>query len=299
MIRLAALTAIAAVGEDQDLAPLAQALARRGIALEELAWDDPTVSWRRFAAVLIRSPWDYSERHKEFFPFLRRLAAAVPLLNPYPLLAWNLDKRYLAELAAAGVATIPTRILERTEDWPETLPAGEWVLKPAIGAGSRGARRFPAAQAAAMRAHAEALLRAGRGVLLQPYLAEIEAAGETALVYFAGRYSHAIRKRALLPQDGEAVRALYNPERIARHRPSKAEKAAGERVLAFLRERFPEHWPPLYARVDLIPARGGPLLLELALAEPSLFLDSGRGAAARMAAALAAALEKLPAPALG
>lgn len=293
MPRLAALTAIAAFGEDQDLPPLAAALARLGIALEERAWDDFTVCWRRYDAVLIRSPWDYSERHREFFSFLAQLAQERPLLNPYPLLAWNLDKHYLGDLAAAGIPTVPTRFVERIEEWSERLPTGEWVLKPAIGAGSRGARRVRGEQAKALDAEVEALLADGRGLLIQPYLAEIEARGETALIYFGGRYSHAIRKVALLPADGEPIRALYNPERIARHRPSAAERAVGEKVLEALKARFPEQWPPVYARVDLIPAREGPLLLELELAEPSLFLAYGRGAAARMAAEVAAALDRL------
>ncbi len=291
MIRIAALTAIAAFGEDQDLPPLRAALGRYGIAVEELAWDDPTVSWGRFRAVLLRSPWDYSERHQAFFAFLEGLAQRLPLLNPYPVLRWNLDKRYLRELEAEGVAIVPTRFIEVPGDWPESLAgSAEWVIKPAIGAGSRGARRFPAGRAGEAREHANALLASGRGVLLQPYIANVEERGETALVYFAGRLSHAIRKQALLAADGAAVRALYNPERIAPHRPEPAERRAGERVLRVLARRFAAHWPLPYARIDLLPAAGGPRLLEVELAEPSLFLAYGRGAAARFARAIAAAL---------
>lgn len=291
MIRIAALTAIAAFGEDQDLPPLRAALGRHGIAVEELAWDDPTVSWARFRAVLLRSPWDYSERHRSFFAFLEWLAQRVPLLNPFPILRWNLDKRYLRELEAEGVAIVPTRFIEAPGDWPERLAGSEeWVVKPAIGAGSRGARRFPAVQPEAAREHALALLNGGRGALLQPYLPTVEERGETALVYFAGRLSHAIRKQALLAANGEAVRALYNPERIAPHRPEPAERRAGERVLAVLARRFAGHWPLSYARIDLLPTAAGPLLLEVELAEPSLFLAYGRGAAGRFARAIAAAL---------
>lgn len=296
MIPLAALTAIAARGEDEDFGPLRAALERHGIALEALAWDDPSVSWSRFAAVLLRSPWDYSERHREFFPFLERLAALRPLLNPYPVLRWNLDKRYLAELAAGGIAIVPTRILERPEEIPgEFADALAWVVKPAIGAGSRGARRFARERLAEAQAHAAELLAAGRGALLQPYRQEIEAGGETALVYFGGRLSHAVRKLAPLDPDGGAVRALFNPERITPHRPTPAERAAGRRVLDWLARRFPGHWPLAYARVDLLPAAEGPLLLELELAEPSLFLGFARGAAARFARVLAGRLRALAA----
>jgi len=45
-----------------------------------------------------------------------------------------------------------------------------------------------------MRTHIARLLEQQRSVLLQPYLDRVDEQGETALIYFEGQYSHAIRK---------------------------------------------------------------------------------------------------------
>ena len=56
-------------------------------------------------------------------------------------------------------------------------------------------------------------------------------------------------------------------------------------MLAWVRERTGE--VPLYARVDLVPGDdGAPQVIEVELTEPSLFLTTDDGAAARFAAAI-------------
>src|SRR3982751_1456682 len=112
MPRLALATAIAATGQDHDLAPLLEACARAGLGADVVAWDDPTVSWNRFDAVLLRSPWDYTERHAEFMAWCERVNRVSMLLNPLHVLRWNTDKHYLAELAATGVPVVPSFFVE-------------------------------------------------------------------------------------------------------------------------------------------------------------------------------------------
>jgi glutathione synthase/RimK-type ligase-like ATP-grasp enzyme len=282
-LRVALVTAEAARELDEDLPPLRAALEARGIAVDAPAWRDPQVRWSDYDVAVLRSTWDYSDRLGEFLDWAERTAAQTLLLNPAALVRWNLDKHYLAELAARQVPVIPTRYpaSAATAEFPAS---GEFVVKPTVGAGSRGARRLHAGDFATARQHIDKLLAAGSTPMIQPYLPSVDAAGETALVYFDGVFSHAIRKGALLSLDGTSVRGLFAPEKIQPRTPAADELAVGAAALAALGTPA-----PLYARVDLIRAAdGAPLLLELELAEPSLFFAHGPGSAARFAAAIAA-----------
>lgn len=295
--RIALVSARAARHLDEDLAPLLAALEEAGLAAGVADWDDPTVDWAAFHVALLRSTWDYAERLTEFLAWADRTATLTALINPPAVIRWNTDKHYLGELARAGVPTVPTRFVEPGESAVEELdrflieeqPA-EWVVKPAVGAGSRDAARYVRGEERAASAHVQRLLAAGRSVILQPYLDQVDTLGETALVYFSGRFSHAIRKGPLLRRGSGPTDALFAEEHITPRVPAEEELRVGERVLAAL-----PSGPPLYARVDLIPSeRGKPCLLEVELTEPSLFLVHAPGAAHRLAARLSAQLRLMP-----
>src|SRR3990172_10429362 len=148
-------------------------------------WDDPSTDWANFDLVVIRSTWDYTARRDAFVAW----AKSVPrLVNPAEIVAWNTDKRYLADLAAAGLPVVPTDWLEPGQ--PIDLPAsGVHVLKRAVGAGSVDAARYSlhnAHEAALARAHAHRLLAASQTVMVQPYLQAIEEHGEAGLVFLGG-----------------------------------------------------------------------------------------------------------------
>lgn len=284
-MRIALATAIAAFALDEDLPPLLDALRERGHLAEAVAWDDPTVSWSRFDLVLLRSTWNYTECPAEFLAWCEAVAAKTCLRNPPALVRWNTDKHYLADLARQGIPVIPAHFLAPGDD-PASFPAhAEFVVKPCIGAGSRDTQRYTAPNRAAAVAHAKRLLDAGRHVLVQPYLEAVDTAGETALLFFAGRFSHAIRKGPLLVRDGEATSALFAPEAITPREPSSAEIEVAHRALAAI-----PGGAPLYARVDLLPSADGPQLLELELTEPSLFFDHAPGSAERFVAAIESSL---------
>jgi glutathione synthase/RimK-type ligase-like ATP-grasp enzyme len=291
-MQVALVTARAARGLDEDMPPLTTALAARGAAAHIVDWDDRTVDWRGFDLVVLRSAWDYAERLPEFLAWAEGVARVATLVNPLPVVRWNTDKHYLGELARAGAPVVPTTYLEPGADAARALeeffahePCRELVVKPAVGAGARDARRHPRGERGAILAHVEPLLAARRAVMLQPYLESVDQAGETALMYLDGRFSHAIRKGALLPAGAPSTAGLFAPEDIAARTPAADELAAAERILAAV----PVGGRLAYARVDLLrDARGTPRLLELELTEPSLFLSYAPESGGRLAAALMA-----------
>ncbi|MFF7247261.1 RimK family alpha-L-glutamate ligase [Embleya sp. NPDC008237] len=271
---------------DPDERLLFEPLAARGIRAEAAVWNDPAVDWAGYDLVILRSVWDYPARRKEFIDW----AASVPrLANPASIVAWNTDKTYLRDLTRAGLPVVETMWLE--PDSTVTLPtSGLHVVKPAISAGSLDTERYDLAspeQRALAAGHATNLLASGRTVMVQPYLEAVDTVGETALVYFDGVFSHAVRKGAMLDGTAETVGDLYRSERIEAREPSAAELAVAARVLTEI-----PVGPLLYARVDLIPAADGtPTLLELELTEPSLFLAYADGSADRFADAIVSALQ--------
>lgn len=295
MKTLALVTAIAATGHDDDLAPLLDACAKVGVHARAVAWDDPTISWRQFDAALLRSPWDYTERLPEFLAWCDRLDQHIPLLNPVHVVRWNTDKHYLSDLMTTGVPVVATTFVE-----PDAEPllalqaflavdsAPEFVVKPAISAGARDTQRYSRAQEFAAGNHIARLLDQGRSAMLQPYLAAVDNIGETALIYFDGRFSHAIRKGALLQRDAAATDTPFAAGDITSHEATPSELTLADRVLAAASRLLQLGEPLSYARVDLIrDDEGHPRLLELELTEPSLFFAQSPGSAERFAAILA------------
>jgi glutathione synthase/RimK-type ligase-like ATP-grasp enzyme len=293
-LTVALVTAAAARDLDDDLPPLTAALAARGVAHRVVLWDDPAVDWGGFGLVVVRSVWDYVHRRDAFLAWAERTAAVTALVNPPAQLRWSSDKRYLADLHAAGVPTVPTAFAAPGEEigWPG---AGQVVVKPAVSAGSIDTARYrmddagrsigpPPAEAVehVARLHAD-----GRVAMAQPYLDAVEGErGETALVYLEGRLSHACRKGPMLMPGLAVVGGLFVEEDIRPATPTPAELAVGAAALAAI-----PGGPSLYARVDVIPdAQGDPVVLELELVEPSLFLATAGGSAGRVADAMAARL---------
>ncbi len=266
MSRIALATAREALPLDDDLPPLIEAFAGEAVAA---CWDDAAVDWSRFDLVLLRSTWDYVPRLGEFLDWCERVAAQTRLLNPPALVRWNTDKHYLADLAARGLATVPSHFLEPGRNGAAdlqglvaTLPSDEFVVKPAVGAGSKDAQRYRRRQIQTAMRRADVLLQDGRSVLVQPYLDQVDTAGETALMFFP-------------------TAQLFAPEEITARTPTPAEQALATRVVAAI-----PGGAPLYARVDLLRAAdGSPCVLELELTEPSLFFPFGPGSARRYAAA--------------
>ena len=268
---------------DPDAARLVPALEAAGAAsVVARSWDDPGVDWSSYDVVLISGTWDSVDRPDEYLRWVRSVPAVV---NPADVVAWNLDKRYLRDLEAAGLPIVPTIWVDPADRRP-ALPEGDVVVKPAGSAGGRSTAWYSAAAHDRARAHIESLPREGATVMVQSHVAGVASVGEVKSVYVDGVASHAARVGGLLDRDaGTMDQPWEKPVPVSAALPSAAERSVGDAVVADLSRRFGR--APVYARVDLVlDAVGAPRILEVELIDPLLFLALDDGAADRLAAAV-------------
>lgn len=276
-MRVALVTSTELPRPDHDLPVLVGAFAERGIEAVPVPWDEPGADWSAFDVAIVRSTWNYIARFGEFLAWIDRAACATRLVNPRGALLWNLHKRYLVELAEAGIAVVPTEVVPAgvEPDWDALLDGhharrGDLVVKPAVSAGSFATVRVARGDRARAEEHRAAHL--DRDMLVQPLIPSVLARGETNLVHFGGRFSHAVHKGARWAGDLEQSRGLADPTR--------AELELAKAVLGHLEGCGLGR--PAYARVDVAHAEDGtPLLMELEIVEPSLFLERAPAQAAR------------------
>ena len=250
----------------EDDSPLIGAFAAHGIEAVPVLWTDLSVDWKDYDPVVIRSTWDYHLRPDEFFAWVERTSRMTRVINDPELMAWNSHKKYLFELAGAGIPIVPTALLvsgesASIEELQASLCTDELVLKPAIGAAAHGL--IFVGDGHTSEQEAQVILDrdvAERDMLIQPFLREIYAERERSLMYFGGDFSHAVLRPASVPGLATDV------HRGDPYEPREEELAIGERALAVLPN------VPYYARVDLIPFEGEPRLSELELIEPGLYL---------------------------
>jgi hypothetical protein len=269
---------------------LAAALSAAGADPRFAVWDDPDEDWSLFDLVVVRSTWDYTQVRDAFLAWAE--AVGDRLRNRPAVLRWNSDKRYLAELASEGTPVVPTTFAGPGDPLPGL--EGEVVVKPAVSAGGRDTGRFgPPAHGEAARLIA-LLQEQGRTAMLQPYLESVDREGETSLVFIAGSVSHVLRKRAVLRPDEVAptrddgigaAEVMYDEDLVGAGSATTAQLRLGEGMIAWLEGRFGE--PPLYARVDMLAdAAGKPVLVELEVVEPCLYLATSDEAPSRLAEAI-------------
>ncbi len=275
-------------------APLARALSEvRGAKVVSARWNAPEDQpvFAAADAIVLRSNWDYHHAPAAFAGWLGWLEAqGKPVFNTPALVRWNLEKAYLLELAAHGVA-VPTTYVVQNEPGAIAAAVREFagapvVIKPAVGASGHEVYKATAASLDAVIAQ----LRAGvpeRRLLVQEFLPEI-AAGERAFVFIEGAFTHAFLRQP------DTARRLENDPSEAEFRANSqhgvrvslladlppAQIAQARAVLNVLPEL------PLYARVDGVFRDDRLVLTELELNEPSLRLDLWPVAAERFAAAI-------------
>jgi len=283
-VAFATCLALPHLADDDRLA--VDALAVAGLSVAAVVWDDPAVDWSGHSCVVIRSTWDYHLKPERYAAWLDSLASArVRLWNPPQAVRTNMDKRYLGELARRGVEVVPSEYVAAGSDRTlrgilETRGWSQAVVKPVVSAGAHGTWRTSLASADADqdRFHAQGL---AADVMVQPYLDRVASSGEWSLVFFAGRYSHAVLKR---PVAGDfRVQEEFGGGFVAAE-PPPALVAQARAALSCIDS------PLLYARVDGVEVDGRLVVMELEINEPSLYLGSSPQAPARFAEAIVASL---------
>ena len=275
---------------DTDLPLIIRALGDRGIIAEIVDWDNAAANWEQYEAAIVRSPWDYHRRYPEFLAWLDVVSSATTLLNSADIIRWNTNKEYIAEFMEAKIDVIPTTFVRGAEDLVLITNDGmldrDIVVKPTISAGSNNTERHEESPVKAA-AHLGALIDAGMVAMVQPYQRFIDERGETGMLYFNGKYSHSFRKGAILATGENIKNGLFVEEDISPRNASSQERALGETVMRFVKDKFGEY--PLYARVDVVRGSAGvPVLMELELTEPSLFLHVAHESPSHFASAVVA-----------
>ncbi len=280
MSTIVLLTAEVLPHDDRETHLVAEALVGLGVSAVVLPWTSPELPSVAADLAVIRTTWDYTHRLAQFLAVLEGLP--MPLRNGLDVVRWNSHKGYLVELARAGVPVVPTQLYRRGEaaSLPD-LGSDEVIVKPAVSAGGRGVGRFAAGSPAA-REHLTGLLST-TDALVQPFQPAVFA-GERSLIFLGGTYSHAVRKT---PVDGDfRVQERYGGS----HRPHEASAAERAAASAAMAEVPGGAAALLYARVDLIGDQAAPLVMELELIEPELFLPQAPGSAELLAKAAIAQL---------
>ena len=274
-------------------ATLASALEKRGMRVIRVSWDDKNFDWKACKAAIIRSTWDYQNRHVEFTKWLKSVEenGRTQLVNRPSLLHWNVHKKYLFELSDKGIP-IPRTILlqkhdKRTIGELVSSVSDQWdpkfIIKPAVSASARHTHCFAAGEERPFEKKFAELLET-EDMLFQEYADKITTDGEISLMVIGGKFTHAVLKRPMkgdfrVQDDFGGTVSTYNatPEQIT----------LAEKVVSLL------PWPPVYARVDLFwDNRGSIVLGEVELLEPELWFRFNQDSAERCAESLCAVISK-------
>jgi glutathione synthase/RimK-type ligase-like ATP-grasp enzyme len=241
-------------------------LKESGYDVEIVSWRRTGVRWDRFAAVLIRSTWDYHKNPGKFLRVLEEIESQTRLANPAEIVKWNFDKIYLRQLEGKGAVVVPTIWnngsfeREAIDRWFDHFRTDEIVIKPTISASAEGTIRLNKGDVN-LTAVKETIK--GRPCMIQPFMRGIIEEGEYSLQFFGGEFSHAILKSP------KAADFRVQEEYGGRNRqiePTARLLTSGQHVLKLLSQT------PLYARADFVRDENDEFaLMELELIEPSLY----------------------------
>ncbi len=262
-------------------------LLERGIVASPVIWDRPH-DLSAFDGLVFRSCWNYHRKHGEFLNFLESLRnLEIPVLNPLPVIEWNLNKKHIlgyeSKLLIPKTRFFAAKKLVTTRDFGQI--AQEWqvdclVIKPAVSLNGEDTYLLKVEDLETIEQQVSALL-AERDVLVQEFIPEIKTSGELSLIFFNKKFSHAVRK---VPAKNEfRVHSEYGGTRTSAE-ASKAALSYGAAVLNEIAEDL------LYARVDIVESAKGPVLIELEVTDPCLYLSTCVSAAGNFADAIARTL---------
>jgi len=275
----------AAQDNEDDL--LIHHLNRKGFRIEKVVWNDPSVHWESYALVLLKSPWDYFNRITDFYAWLSRLKQKnIRVLNPLEVLRWNADKHYLKDIEAAGLAVVNSAFLEKgslpaLEPYFEHFHTQKLIVKPAVSGGSKNTFKISSENVHVVREMLHVLLQE-EAFMIQPFLPEISEEGEWSFLFFGGKFSHALLKKAK-PGDFRVQHSFGGT--IHPQQPTTAQISTAQQYV----EKFANDC--LYARVDGVFLKNEFHLMELELIEPFLFLEADSHSFERYSEALIQVVE--------
>jgi glutathione synthase/RimK-type ligase-like ATP-grasp enzyme len=254
---------------------VADALIKKGLNVTRTNWDNPGFDWSTTRFAMFRTTWDYFDRFAEFDAWMTKASQQTTFINPLPLIYWNIDKHYLADLEIKGIKIPPTIFIETgcEKTLQELIKKESWekyILKPAVSGAARHTYLFDRSRVTDLEAIFKELIDK-ESMLLQEYQHQITEKGEVALMLMGGKFTHAVLKKAKagdfrVQDDFGGTLHEFNPDKDM---IEFAEKIV--RCCAIT---------PAYARVDLIWSNTGELCLsELELIEPELWFRKHPAAA--------------------
>ena len=250
---------------------VADQLTMQGLSVVPAVWNDKSVNWSEFDAVIVRSPWDYFLKGDAYFQWIQSFLkdnSKTKLLNPPQAILDNIDKRYLLEFEQQGIPIIPTELVElgSKASLHSLIKKRNWdkvVIKPVISAGAYGTWRCSLEKSTHdQEKFAEQISR--ETVFIQPFMPEIQSEGEWSIMYFNGKYSHSVLKSVkgndfrIQEEFGGTTKTVEPTVEILKQT---------QKIMDLQKE------PLLYARVDGVIRDGQFLLMELEINEPSLFFE--------------------------
>lgn len=245
-------------------------LERKGLTVEKTVWNNPEVVWESYDVVLIKSPWDYFNLIDDFYAWLAKMEDKnIKFLNPIATLKWNADKHYLKDIEDSGLSIAPCFFLEKGKqvnlnDYFRSLNTTKFIVKPAVSGGSKNTFKVVADNVEGINQQLQSLL-AVEDFIVQPFLSEIEENGEWSFLFFGGKFSHALMKKAKAGdfRVQHVFGGTIHPQQPPKH-------------LIVTAQAYVDHFAKscLYARVDGVIVDERFLLMELELIEPYLFLET-------------------------
>lgn len=245
-------------------------LKEKGLSIEKVIWNDKDVHWENYNLAILKSPWDYFDLIEDFYNWLAMLQSKnVKLLNPIEIVKWNADKHYLKDIAQAGLNVAQSIFLNKGENinltnYFEVFNGEAFIVKPCVSGGSKNTFKVDLANVEEINQKLKTLLTE-EDFIIQPFIKEIETEGEWSFLFFGGKFSHCLLKKA---KNGDFRVQHYlggsiHPQNPPQHLLQSAQQYVDEFAADCL-----------YARVDGIEVKGNFVLMELELIEPYLFLNT-------------------------
>lgn len=245
------------------------------VEFDVVIWDQ--ADWTQYKNVLIRTPWDYSEKSDLFEQKINEaIEANVNIIHSPEIIRWNMDKKYLIELSTK-MKVVRTECEEQfnsktASSYFDTLGVNELVFKPKIGAGGRDTFKLEKNDDLSVLD-----VLNGQPVLIQPYISSITEIGEYSFIFFDSEFSHAVLKKA---KEGEFRVQDNHGGTVFAYEPNNLELEQIQKMLHAL------HYKTVYARVDVVKHEGEFFLMEMEIIEPELFFRFSKNGMERFVSAV-------------